>query len=94
MKRSEMIKRLQKRFYFGESEAIADLADEIIDFLVDQGMQPPKIETWRELSGPFEGQGLKVKEFVHEWEPENATQNHSTYCDNNVEPAGAKRPLR
>ena len=41
MKRSEMIKRLQKRFYFGEGEVIADLADEIIDFLVNQGMQPP-----------------------------------------------------
>jgi hypothetical protein len=35
-----MIRRLQKKFYF-DSEDIADLADEIIDFLVSQGMQPP-----------------------------------------------------
>lgn len=41
MKRSEMIKQLQK--YFGESEDIVDLSDEIIDFLVEQGMQPPPV---------------------------------------------------
>lgn len=74
MKRSEMIKRLQKRFWFGEGEVIADLADEIIDFLVSQGMQPPQ----RAVKGghlvPAEdGQEamLTYSIVVNEWEPEN-----------------------
>jgi len=64
MKRSEMIKRLQKRFWFGESEVIADLADEIIDFLVEQGMQPPPVIDKRKF-GPIT---------YYDWEPENEAQ--------------------
>ena len=41
MKRSEMVKRLQDRFNTTDVDAIADLADEIIDFLEQQGMHPP-----------------------------------------------------
>jgi hypothetical protein len=41
MKRSEMVKALQDRFNTTDVDAIADLADEIIDFLEQQGMHPP-----------------------------------------------------
>jgi hypothetical protein len=73
MKRSEMIKRLQKRFYFGEGEVIADLADEIIDFLVEQGMQPPAYEKFVEAKGiasPSPEMKLFYKIPYNEWEPE------------------------
>ena len=72
MKRSEMVERL-KDFFVSEdwcNEADDDFATEIIDFLVSQGMQPPKIEKWRELSGTILGEGLAIKTFEHEWEPE------------------------
>ena len=74
MKRSEMIKRLQKRYYFGECEVIADLADEIIDFLVEQGMRPPAYEKLIEAKGivsPSPEMKLFYKIPCNEWEPEN-----------------------
>ena len=74
MKRSEMIKRLQKRFYFGEGEVIADLADEIIDFLVSQGMQPPAYEKMVSIEKLAPSKELWSNETFFEWEPENETQ--------------------
>lgn len=77
MKKSEMVKALQNRFCTSDVDAIADLADEIIDFLVEQGMQPPQ----REVKGghlvPAEdGQEamLTYSIVVNEWEPEDETQ--------------------
>jgi SPX domain protein involved in polyphosphate accumulation len=64
MKRSEMIRRLQKKFYF-DSEDIADLADEIIDFLVSQGMQPPKRIKYAPTA-----YAEPNKKIVYEWEDE------------------------
>jgi hypothetical protein len=74
MKRSEMIKCLQKRFYFGESEVIADLADEIIDFLVEQGMQPPPTEVQEYLVPAQDEQEalLPYTTTVNQWTPEEA----------------------
>ena len=77
MKKSEMIDGLAG--YLEEQYDLdTSLSAIVLDFLESQGMQPPKIETWRELSGPFEGQGLKVREFVNEWEPENETSSITT----------------
>ena len=81
MKRSEMIEKLRDHF-FGEEvrpenfcgfskKFIADFSDSILTFLERQGMQPPKIEKWRELSGTILGEGLAIKAFEHEWEPED-----------------------
>ena len=71
MKRSEMIKRLQKRFWFGDGEVIADLADEIIDFLVDQGMLPPAYEKKTQIRVMPYNDVWTSKKPVNEWEPEN-----------------------
>ncbi len=68
MKRSEMIRRLQKRYYFGECEVIADLADEIIDFLVSQGMQPPPYTFKHEVVNPDTVKTISVTNY--EWEDE------------------------
>ena len=73
MKRSEMIKRLQDRFYLGDTEAITDLADEIIDFLITQGMQPPAYEKLVEAKGivsPSPEMKLFYKIPCNEWEAE------------------------
>jgi hypothetical protein len=67
MKRSEMIRRLQKKFYF-DSEDIADLADEIIDFLVSQGMQPPPYTFKHEVVNPDTVKTISVTNY--EWEDE------------------------
>lgn len=76
MKRSEMIKQLQK--YFGESEDIVDLSDEIVDFLVSQGMQPPACTIEKPLTPnmPIYDRHGKVtyKVQVNEWEPEITQQ--------------------
>jgi hypothetical protein len=61
MKRSEMITALKGEFWTSDVDAIADLADEIIDFLVSQGMQPPPVL--------YEGKFGPV--FYNEWEPED-----------------------
>jgi len=73
MKRSEMIKRLQDRFYLGDTEVITDLADEIIDFLITQGMQPPAYEKLVEAKGiasPSPEIKLFYKMPCNEWEAE------------------------
>lgn len=81
MKRSDMIAKL-KDYFFGEevrpenfcgfsNKFIEDFSDSILTFLERQGMQPPKIEKWRELSGTILGEGLAIKTFEHEWEPED-----------------------
>jgi diphthamide synthase subunit DPH2 len=63
-----MIRRLQKRYYFGECEVIADLADEIIDFLVSQGMQPPPYTFKHEVVNPDTVKTISVTNY--EWEDE------------------------
>jgi hypothetical protein len=72
MKRSEMIKALQSRFCTSDVDAIADLADEIIDFLESKGMLPPACEKVVELDykfGPTVDQVYCIR-LVNEWEPE------------------------
>jgi hypothetical protein len=69
MKKSEMVKALADNFCHAYEIEIH--AETIIDFLISQGMQPPKIEKWRELSGTILGEGLAIKAFEHEWEPED-----------------------
>ena len=81
MKRSEMIEKLRDYFFDEEENPdpfsgfskkfIEDFSDSILTFLERQGMQPPKIEKWRELSGTILGEGLAIKTFEHEWEPED-----------------------
>jgi hypothetical protein len=61
MKRSEMITALKGEFWTSDVDAIADLADEIIDFLVSQGMQPP----------PYKAKALIGFYEVQDWEPED-----------------------
>jgi hypothetical protein len=71
MKRSEMIERLT--CFLSEEQGYREdrsYAEGIVKFLERQGMQPPKIEKWRELSGTILGEGLAIKTFEHEWEPE------------------------
>jgi hypothetical protein len=77
MKKSEMVKALQNRFCTSDVDAIADLADEIIDFLVSKGMQPPAYEKFVEAKGiasPSPEMKLFYKIPYNEWEPENETQ--------------------
>ena len=66
MKRSEMITALQNRFFGGDGMAVYDLADEILEFLESQGMQPPDYVKETVTSH------FKFNEvFYGEWEPEN-----------------------
>jgi hypothetical protein len=84
MKRSEMVKKVLKHFESLAYPIVEEAADRILSHIESCGMCPPPVY----YEGKF---GWYSK---HEWEPENATQNHSTYCDNNVELASAERPLR
>jgi len=73
MKKSEMIKALQSRFCTSDVDAIADLADEIINFLESQGMQPPSYVNGY-FTAPYLGCDSAdvewVEETVNDWEPE------------------------
>jgi hypothetical protein len=70
MKKSEMVKALQNRFCTSDVDAIADLADEIIDFLVSQGMQPPAYEKMVSIEKLAPSKELWSNETFFEWEPE------------------------
>jgi hypothetical protein len=72
MKKNEMIERL--RCFLSEEQGYKEdwsYAEGIVNFLVSQGMQPPKVEKWEEISGTFLGEGFKVMKIVSEWEPES-----------------------
>jgi hypothetical protein len=76
MKRSEMIKALQEDFFEKKAKCyvVNWLAEDIIDFLVSQGMQPPAYEKFVEskgLIGPSSDIKLYYKLPCNEWEPEN-----------------------
>jgi hypothetical protein len=72
MKRSEIVKTIKDFFYNNDFYNFDDEhADLLLSKLESQGMQPPKIEKWRELSGTILGEGLAIKTFEHEWEPED-----------------------
>jgi len=74
MKRTEMIEALQSRFFGSDVDAIADLADEIIDFLESKGMLPPAYEKLVEAKGivsPSPEMKLFYKMPCNEWEPED-----------------------
>ena len=71
MKRSEMVKALQDRFNTTEVDAIADLADEVIGFLEQQGMLPPAYESYEKIPASFMFDDVYRKIYVNEWEPEN-----------------------
>jgi hypothetical protein len=71
MKKNEMIERL--RCFLSEEQGcrkVSSYAEMIIEFLEGEGMQPPKVEKWEEISGTFLGEGFKVMKIVSEWEPE------------------------
>jgi hypothetical protein len=74
MKRSELVKALQEWIkrcdYPCSAWEFVEQADGIIKFLESQGMQPPKIEQWEEISGTFLGEGFKVMKMVNKWEDE------------------------
>lgn len=74
MKRSEMVKALQDRFNTSDVDAIADLADEIIGFLEQQGMLPPSaifVIDWDRWD-PDKKEWYPSKERIHsnKWEDE------------------------
>jgi len=80
MKKSEMLSAIEKNFPMIHFTDVYNL----LEFIEEQGMLPP----------PYKAKALIGFYVVQDWEPENETQNHTTYCDNNVEPASAERPLR
>ena len=74
MKRSEMVERL-KCFFVDEdwcNEADDDFATEIIDFLEQQGMQPPAYEKFVDSGCVFgiTEEKIYLKRQVNEWEDE------------------------
>jgi hypothetical protein len=74
MKRSEMVERL-KCFFVDEdwcNEADDDFATEIIDFLKQQGMQPPAYEKFVDSGCVFgiTEEKIYLKRQVNEWEDE------------------------
>jgi hypothetical protein len=71
MKRSEMVKALQDRFNTTEVDAIADLADEVIGFLENQGMLPPAYESYEKIPASFMFDDVYRKIYVNKWEPED-----------------------
>ncbi len=73
MKRSYMVERLV--FYILETSGHNDateFAEGILDWLEDQGMQPPAYEKFVEIDYKLSPTNEKVycKRLVHEWEPE------------------------
>jgi hypothetical protein len=70
MKRSEMVKALQDRFNTTEVDAIADLADEVIGFLEQQGMLPPAYESYEKIPASFMFDDVYRKIYVNKWEDE------------------------
>jgi hypothetical protein len=66
-----MIKALQDRFCTSDVDTIADLADEIIDFLESHGMLPPAYEKFVEAPVKYIDETVYLKVEVNEWEPEN-----------------------
>jgi hypothetical protein len=73
MKKSEMGHKLREFLLSCNYEQfIANDANGIIDFLVDQGMQPPAYEKFVEIDyrlGLID-EKLYCKRPIHEWEPE------------------------
>jgi hypothetical protein len=72
MKRSEMVERL-KDFFVTEdwcNEADDEFATEIIDFLEQQGMQPPVYEKKTEIRMMPHNQVWTSSKPVNEWEKE------------------------
>ena len=75
MKRSEMIKALQEwikqRDYPCSALEFVEQAEDIIDFLVSQGMLPPAYKKAVLADNEFGfNNNFYVQTFVNEWEPE------------------------